>query len=107
MSHNEATAHHEHGEDHGIGAYLKVFYGLLIFTALTVVAASDWIPKSWGEAGNTLHIGLGLFIAFLKAGMVVYIFMHIKFDNKFLRVFIFIPLFLFCVLTFALNVLGP
>lgn len=107
MSHHE-MAHDHHGADHGgIGPYLKVFTWLLIFTALTVVAAMDWVPKSWGEAGNTLHISIGLFIAFLKAAMVIYIFMHIKFDNKFLRAFIFIPVFLFCVLTFALNVLGP
>jgi len=33
--------------------------------------------------------------------------MHLKFDNKFIRAFVFVPIFLFFVLTFALNVLGP
>ena len=100
--------HHEHPSDEiMIKQYIKVFTWLFIFTALTVLAAMDWVPKSWGEIGSTLHITLGLIIAFAKAIMVIYIFMHIKFDNKFLRVFIFVPLFLFSVLTFALNVLGP
>ncbi len=87
--------------------YIKVFTWLFIFTALTVLAAMDWVPHSWGEIGSTLHITVGLIIAFAKAIMVVYIFMHIKFDNKFLRAFIYVPLFLFSVLSFALNFLGP
>lgn len=100
--------HHDHPPyEVMIKQYIKVFTWLFIFTALTVVAAMDWVPKSWGEIGGTLHISVGLIIAFLKAIMVIYIFMHIKFDNKFLRVFIFVPLFLFCVLSFALNILGP
>ncbi|MBI3258767.1 MAG: cytochrome C oxidase subunit IV family protein [Ignavibacteriae bacterium] len=101
-------SHHEHPSDaEMIKQYLKVFTWLFIFTALTVFAAMDWVPKSWGEIGSTVHITVGLIIAFIKAIMVIYIFMHIKFDSKFLRAFIFVPLFLFCVLTFALNVLGP
>lgn len=100
--------HHDHPPyEVMIKQYIKVFTWLFVFTALTVLAAMDWVPKSWGEIGGTLHITVGLIIAFLKAIMVIYIFMHIKFDNKFLRVFIFVPLFLFCVLSFALNVLGP
>lgn len=72
---------------------------------LTVVAALDWIPASWGDYGNKLHIGIGLLIAFMKAAMVVYIFMHIKFDHKFIRLFIGIPLFLFSVMVFAFTAL--
>lgn len=98
------SSHHHDAHDHQ-GSYIKVIVWLLIFTALTVIAALDWIPKEWGEIGNKLHIGIGLIIAFAKAAMVVYIFMHIKFDQKFIRVFIAIPLFLFCVMVFALNAL--
>ncbi len=100
--------HHDHPSDEVmIKQYIKVFTWLFIFTALTVFAAMDWVPKSLESMGTALHITVGLIIAFAKAIMVIYIFMHIKFDNKFLRAFIFIPLFLFSVLAFALNVLGP
>lgn len=88
-------------------SYIKVAGALFVLTVLTWVAALDWVPKSWGEAGNTLHIAIGLLIAFVKAFMVFYVFMHLQFDNKFIRAFVFVPIFLFFVLTFALNVLGP
>ncbi len=88
-------------------AYIKVFSGLLILTVLTVIAAKGLhFPESWGAIGHILHVVIGLVIAVLKAWMVVYIFMHIKFDNPYIRVFIYIPLFLFSVLVFALTVLG-
>lgn len=88
-------------------SYMKVFIALLIFTFLTVVAAKGLhFPESWGTAGRMLHVTIGLLIAFLKAWMVVYVFMHIKFDNPYIRIFIYVPLFLFAVLVFALTVLG-
>jgi caa(3)-type oxidase subunit IV len=88
-------------------SYIKVASALFFLTVLTWVAALDWVPNSWGEAGNTLHIAIGLLIAIVKAFMVFYVFMHLQFDNKFIRAFVFVPIFLFFVLTFALNVLGP
>ena len=88
-------------------SYIKVASALFVLTVLTWVAALYWVPKSWGDAGNTLHIAIGLLIAIVKAYMVFYVFMHLKFDNKFIRAFVFVPIFLFFVLTFALNVLGP
>jgi len=88
-------------------SYIKVASALFVLTVLTWVAALDWVPKSWGEAGNTLHIAIVLLIAIVKAFMVFYVFMHLQFDNKFIRAFVFVPIFLFFVLTFALNVLGP
>ncbi|MBK9247422.1 MAG: cytochrome C oxidase subunit IV family protein [Ignavibacteria bacterium] len=100
--------HHDHpAPELMIKQYLKIAYTLFGLTLLTVVASWNWVPQSWGEIGTSVHIGVGLLIAFVKAAMVVYIFMHIKFDNKFLRAFIFVPLFLLAVLSFALNVLGP
>ena len=88
-------------------SYIKIATALFALTVLTWVAALDCVPKSWGEAGNTLHIAIGLLIAIVKAFMVFYVFMHLQFDNKFIRAFVFAPIFLFFVLTFALNVLGP
>lgn len=88
-------------------SYMRVFIALLAFTALTVFAAKGLhFPESWGDIGHYLHVTIGLAIAVAKAWMVVYIFMHIKFDEPYIRVIIYIPLFLFCVLVFALTVLG-
>lgn len=101
-------SNHQHPDPESMfSSYIKIASALFILTVLTWIAALDWVPRSWGEAGNSLHIGLGLLIAFIKASMVFYIFMHLKFDNKFIRAFVFVPIFLFFVLTFALNVLGP
>jgi cytochrome c oxidase subunit 4 len=85
-----STHHHDDAHDHQKD-YIKVIMWLLIFTFLTVVAALDWIPASWGDYGNKLHIGIGLLIAFMKAAMVVYIFMHIKFDHKFITIIYWDP----------------
>jgi caa(3)-type oxidase subunit IV len=88
-------------------SYMRVFMMLLVFTALTVFAAKGLhFPESWGDAGHILHVVIGLAIAVAKAWMVIYIFMHIKFDNPYIRVFIYVPLFLFGVLVFALTMLG-
>lgn len=88
-------------------AYLRIFGALIVFTILTIVAAKAvHFPESWGALSTVLHVTIGLAIAVAKAWMVVYIFMHIKFDNPYIRVFIYVPLFLFAVLVFALTVLG-
>jgi caa(3)-type oxidase subunit IV len=101
--------HHDHPEPElMIKEYMKVFIALFILTAFTILFAYNWwVPESLDGSASMLHISMGLFIALIKAAMVIYIFMHIKFDNKFLRAFIFVPLFLLAVLSFALNVLGP
>jgi hypothetical protein len=44
-------------------------------------------------------------IAVVKVIAVMYIFMHLKFENPIIRAFAYIPTFLFLVLTFALNFL--
>ena len=77
--------------------YFKVFAGLLIFTALTVGAAYVSFGAHW------LNILIGVVIAAVKSAMVIWIFMHIKFDNPYLRAFIMVPLFLFIVMIFALT----
>ncbi|GMV52928.1 MAG: hypothetical protein D8M52_01590 [Chlorobi bacterium] len=89
-----------------IPSYLKVFYTLLVFTILTVVAAKALhFPASWGTPGDVLHVSIGIIIAVLKVLCVMYIFMHLKFDSPLLRVFVYVPVFFFLVMVFALNVL--
>lgn len=80
-------------------SYLKVFIALLVLTGLTVAVTTI-------HFGDTANIVIGVLIALAKAGLVAYIFMHLKFDNKRLRYFIWIPMFFFVTLVFALTVLG-
>src|SRR5690349_6660633 len=98
---------HEHVGDHGDSrkAYYKVFAGLISFTALTILAAQIHFPHEWGQMGVMINLGIGLIIATIKVLMVMYIFMHLKFDNKFLRVFVLVPVFLFITMVFAFTVL--
>ncbi len=81
-------------------SYFKVFIALLVLTALTVAVTSI-------HFGDTLNIVVGLLIAITKAALVAYIFMHLKFDHKRLRVFFYVPLGFFMLMIFALTVLGP
>jgi len=62
--------HHHPDPESMFSSYIKVASALFILTVLTWVAALDWVPRSWGEAGNSLHIGIGLLIALIKASMV-------------------------------------
>ena len=97
-------SHDGHGDTRK--EYFKIFFFLLAMTALTVIAAKLPMPLP-GKAGDIMHVTIGLSIAIVKVAAVIWIFMHIKFDNVYLRAMIFIPVFLFFVLTFALTVLGP
>ena len=84
-------------DDHGsiIPAYMKVFYALCAFTVLTV-AAAKWMhfPESWGTTGDILHVGIGIVIAVMKVVMVMWIFMHLKFDSKLFSFMFYAGLFL-------------
>ncbi len=94
--------------DHGnvVPSYMRVFYALLAFTVLTVLAAKALhFPAEWGTPGDILHVSIGVVIAVIKVICVMYIFMHLKFDSPLLRFFVYVPVFLFIVFTFALNVL--
>lgn len=96
------------GHDHSnpIPSYMKVFFTLCVLTILTVVAAQALhFPASWGTPGDVLHVAIGIAIAVIKVVCVMYIFMHLKFDNPYLRFFVYVPVFLFFVMTFALNFL--
>jgi cytochrome c oxidase subunit IV len=80
-------------------AYFKIFLSLLALTALTVFITTV-------HFGDTMNVVAGVIVAVLKAALVAYIFMHLKFDNKRLRYFMIVPLFFFAVMIFALTVFG-
>jgi len=100
-------ASHAESHDHGnvIKEYMKVFWTLCFLTLLTVGAAKLHFPSEWGTPGDIFHVSIGVVIAVIKVIAVMYVFMHLKFDNPLIRAFVYIPVFLFLVLAFALNFL--
>lgn len=80
-------------------SYFRIFLYLILLTALTVAVTTI-------HFGDIANIVVGVIIALLKAGLVIAIFMHIKFDRPFLRVFFIVPAFFFIIIVFALAVLG-
>ncbi len=66
----------------GYGVYIFVWLGLLALTTITVSVAGI-------DLGNyTLFVALS--IAAIKSGLVIYYFMHIKFEESIFKVFLFI-----------------
>ena len=64
--------------------YIAVWFGLLALTALTIEAAQ-------------LHLGalgmlVNLLIASSKASLVLWFFMHLKYEQRLLKVMILIPI---------------
>lgn len=94
---------HDHGNV--VPSYMKVFYALLFLTVLTVVAAKALHFDGMGTPGDVLHVAIGVLIAVVKVIAVMYIFMHLKFDSPYLRFFVYVPVFLFIVMSFGLNFL--
>lgn len=80
-------------------SYFKVFVALMVLTALTVAVTTI-------HFGDVANIVVGVLIAIAKAGLVAYIFMHLKFDHSRLRYFVTVPLFFFVLLVATLTMLG-
>ncbi len=80
-------------------SYLKVFIALMVLTALTVAVTTI-------HFGDVMNIVVGVLIALAKAGLVIWIFMHLKFDNRRLRYFVYVPAFFFLTFVLALTLLG-
>ena len=79
-----------------LATYFKVFGALMVLTALTVFAAQV-------DLGGWLNIVLAMFIATVKASLVLMFFMHLYYDNKTNLVFFLGSiLFLIIFITFTL-----
>lgn len=94
-----STAHDDHHDDHhGIShvASIKVLLGtggsLLFLTVVTVLATKV-------DFGSSMNLALAMFIAVIKATLVILFFMHLKYDKIFHTV-----VFLSAVLAAALFV---
>ncbi len=77
-----STTHDDHHDDHGIAhtASVKVLLGtggsLLFLTIVTVLATKV-------DFGANINLALAMFIAVIKATLVVLFFMHLKYDKIF------------------------
>ncbi|MBL0219148.1 MAG: cytochrome C oxidase subunit IV family protein [Myxococcales bacterium] len=77
-----ATAHHDDHDDHGIShtASIKVLLStggsLLLLTIVTVLATKI-------DFGANINLAVAMFIAVIKATLVVLFFMHLKYDKIF------------------------
>ena len=92
-----------HGTGHHItplSTYLKVLGALLVLTVITVAVAKPVTGVDFG----ILNAAVAMAIASVKAGLVLLIFMGLKFDDKLYLVLFFTSIF-FLVILFAFSVL--
>lgn len=92
MSHDPQHGHDEHAhEPVGYGTYFLTWFALLVLTAITVTAAGMHFGKA--------SVAVALIIAIVKASIVLYLFMHLKYESK-----IFHYLLLIMIVIMAINI---
>ena len=87
--------HNSQEHDVTYGTYVLIWLGLLVLTGLTVTVA--------GMDLGRLSIFTALLIAACKAGLVLYFFMHLKYESRLFKIMVFIAIAavtIFIVLTF-------
>jgi cytochrome c oxidase subunit 4 len=72
---------HEHS---GYGVYLLTWFALLVFTAITVAVAGMQLGK--------LSVLTALVIASIKATIVLYFFMHLKYERPLYKTMFFVSI---------------
>jgi cytochrome c oxidase subunit IV len=82
-----------HTSSHTYGRYILVWLALLTFTAITVAVA--------GINFGSLTVITALVIASIKSYFVLTVFMHLKFEQRAFKIFLFVALF-FLFVSFAL-----
>ncbi len=73
MSKTPNVSHDEHRPN--VALYVKVFGALMVLTMITVIISRFHLPRPQA-------IGLGLFVALIKASLVGALFMHLWGENK-------------------------
>ncbi len=91
--HTEHSEHHtEHKHIVEYGKYLFIWLGLLALTGITVSAAGI-------NLGNWTIV-LALVIASVKSLLVLSIFMHLKFEDKVFKIFVWVAMLTFAIFIF-------
>jgi cytochrome c oxidase subunit 4 len=89
----------KNGTEHeptGFDLYILTWVALLILTAITVTVAGMHLGK--------LSVLTAVAIAAVKAGVVLYLFMHLKYESRMLKTFVYatlVVLAIFIGLTFT------
>jgi cytochrome c oxidase subunit 4 len=92
MKHEHETKH----EPAGYGVYFLTWFTLVVLTSITVTAAGM-------DFGN-LSVFVALVIAAVKASVVLYLFMHLKYESKMFHIMVIVvlvTLVIFIGLTFT------
>jgi cytochrome c oxidase subunit 4 len=92
MKHDQESRH----EPLSYGVYFLAWFALLLLTSITATAA--------GMDFGGLSVFVALFIAAIKATVVLYIFMHLKYESKLFHVMLWIvviTLVIFIGMTFT------
>lgn len=66
----------------GYGTYFLIWFGLIILTAITVFVS--------GMDLGRLSIYAALCVALAKTGLVLYFFMHLKYEQRFFQVMLLV-----------------
>jgi cytochrome c oxidase subunit 4 len=85
---------HTAPEPHHKVNYFLVFILLIMLTVVTVVVAFKRFENDW------FNLGVALLIASIKALLVAFFFMHLKFEGRLIKLALFFPLLL-CVIMVA------
>lgn len=86
--------HHAVEENHHEPTYgtpIVVFLGLVAFTCITVASSSLALSRS-------ASIILAMVIATMKASLVLYFFMHLKYEKTYFKTFLFVAVFTLSIL---------
>ena len=75
---------HAEGQQHPIGIYLKIWLLLFVFSTLSYLV-------DWFQFQGYLRWTLVLIFMFLKAGFIVAIFMHLKWERLALQYVLLVP----------------
>lgn len=91
---NPVPVHESHHHILPLKMYFGVFSALIVLTVVTVLI-------SYANLG-TASLTVAMFVALIKAGLVVAFFMHLKYDDRF-NAFVFAATILFIATFFVLT----
>jgi cytochrome c oxidase subunit 4 len=92
----EHSNEHAGGHTVGYGTYFMVWLGLVALTSITVTVAGIHL--------GSLTLIVAMLIAAVKTSLVGYHFMHLKYDNVIIKIFVLVCLVIFLtfwILTFS------
>jgi cytochrome c oxidase subunit 4 len=100
MAHSQ-TDSHEHGHVIGLKIHLTILLVLMFFTAVTVWAAGI-------NFGNpNFNILVAMFIATIKAALVGMYFMHLRYENPLIWMYVAIPVIILFIMIGGLFLDNP